>query len=87
MLSDGGEFADKLIYKLNELDIENPATDPASGKKYIIIASLSGASDCLVFDPQSKEMFILTDDGKCKAGDFVFHVFNEGFKELDEIEE
>ena len=87
MLSDGGEFADKLIYKLNELDTENPATDPASGKKYIIIASLSGASDCLVFDPQSKEMYILTDDGKCKAGDFVFHVFNEGFKELDEIDE
>ena len=87
MLSDGGEFADKSICKLEELDPENPATDPVSGKGYITIANLSGFSDCLVFDPKTKEMFILTDDGKCRAGDFVFHVFQEGFKELDESEE
>ena len=84
MLSDGGEFADKSIFKLEELDTKNLAVDPGSGKGYITIASLSGASDCLVFDPKTKEMFVLTDDGKCKAGDFVFHVIQEGFDSLEE---
>ena len=84
MLSNGLEFADKIVYKLEELDLENPVTGPEDGKEYIVIASLSGASDCLVFDPATKEVFELTDDGKMRTGDFVYHVIQEGFEYLED---
>ncbi len=82
MLSNGLEFADKIVYKLEELDLENPVTGPKDGKEYIVIASLSGASDCLVFYPTTKEVFKLTDDGEMRTGDFVYHVIQEGFEYL-----
>ena len=80
----GLDFADKIVYKLEELDLENPVTGPEDGKEYIVIASLSGASDCLVFDPATKEVFELTDDGKMRTGDFVYHVIQEGFEYLED---
>ena len=84
MLSNGLEFADKIVYKLEELDLENPVTGPEDGKEYIAIASLSGTSDCLVFDPATKEVIELTDDGKMRTGDFVYHVIQEGFEYLED---
>ena len=82
MLSNGLEFADRIVYKLEELDLENPVTGPKDGKEYIVIASLSGASDCLVFYPATREVFVLTDDGELRTGDFVYHVIQEGFEYL-----
>ena len=84
MLSNGLEFADKIVYKLEELDPENPVIGPKDGKKYIAIASLSGASDCLVFNPTTKEVFELTDDGEMRTGDFVYHVIQAGFEYFED---
>ena len=84
LLSDGAVFANKSICKLDEVDTKHLAIDPDSGRGYVIIASLSGYSDCLVFDPETSELFVFDDDGDVSEGDFVYDIFEKGFEYLDE---
>jgi hypothetical protein len=84
LLSDGADFSFKHIYSLEDLDPDNPAIGPDDDKEYIIIANLSGFSDCLVFDPDTAELFVLTDDGEREEGDFVSDIFEDGFEYLEE---
>jgi len=82
-LSDGGSFANKWINSLENLHIENLTIDTDEGKDYIIIASLSLSSDYLLLDPETSELFVVTDDGDLEEGDFVYHIFEEGFEYLE----
>ena len=85
LLSNGLCFADKTIYGLEELDTDNTVIGPDDGKDYIMIASLSGYSDCLVFDPETSELLAIDDDGETEEGDFVYHIFEGGFEYLEEM--
>lgn len=82
-LSDGGSFANKWINSLENLHIENLTIDTDEGKDYIIIASLSLSSDYLLLAPETSELFVVTDDGDLEEGDFVYHIFEEGFEYLE----
>ncbi|MBR3900558.1 MAG: SMI1/KNR4 family protein [Ruminococcus sp.] len=82
-LSDGGRFADKWIYSLENLRIENLIIDTDEGKDYIIIASLSLSSDYLLLDLETSELVVVTDDGDLEEGDFVYDIFEQGFEYLE----
>lgn len=84
LLSDGGRFANITIYGLEMLEPDDTINDPDSDAAYIILASLSGSSDCLVFDPETGELFVFTDDGEIGEGDFAYDIFEEGFAYLEE---
>ena len=84
-LSNGLRFADKTIYGLEDLDTDNTVIGPDDNKDYIMIASLSYSSDCLVFDPETSELFAIDDDGETEDGDFFYHIFDEGFEYLENM--
>jgi hypothetical protein len=82
-LSNGASFGNKYIYSLEQVDTEELAVGPDAEKGYVVIADLSGASDILVFDPKTTELFVLDDDGDIRDGDFEVDVFEDGFDFLD----
>lgn len=82
-LSDGLCFANKCIYSLENLRIHNMTIDTDEGKDYIIIASVSLSSDCLILDTETSELLLLTDDGELEESDFEYDIFEEGFDYLE----
>ena len=83
-LSNGASFGNKYIYSLEQVDTKELAMGPDDEKGYIVIADLSGASDILVFDPETAELFVLDDDGDIREGDFEIDIFEDGFEYLED---
>ena len=83
-LSNGASFGNKYIYSLEQVDPQELAIGPDNEKGYIVIADLSGASDILVFDPETAELFVLDDDGDIREGDFEIDIFEDGFEYLED---
>jgi hypothetical protein len=83
-LSNGASFGNKFIYPLEQVDTQALAIGPDNDKGYIVIADLSGASDILVFDPETTELFVLDDDGDISDGDFEIDIFEDGFEYLED---
>lgn len=83
-LSNGASFANKYIYSLEQVDPQALAIGPDAEKGYVVIADLSGASEILVFDPETAELFVLDDDGGISDGDFDIDIFEDGFDYLEE---
>ena len=83
-LSNGASFGNKYIYSLEQVDTKELAVGPDNEKGYIVIADLSGASDILVFDPETTELFVLDDDGDIREGDFEIDIFEDGFEYLED---
>ncbi|MBQ8119103.1 MAG: SMI1/KNR4 family protein [Lachnospiraceae bacterium] len=83
-LSNGAGFGHTYIYPLEEVHTEELAIGPDNEKEYVVIADLSYASDILVFDPETAELYVLDDDGEIRDGDFEIDVFEEGFEFLED---
>ena len=83
-LSNGASFGNKFIYPLEQVDTQALAIGPDNEKGYVVIADLSGASDILVFDPETTELFVLDDDGDISDGDFEIDIFEDGFEYLED---
>lgn len=41
-------------------------------------------SDCLVFDSETRTLFVLIDDGEIEDGDFVYNIFEDRFEYLED---
>ena len=85
LLSNGARFGNKYIYSLEQVNTEELAIGPNTEKGYVVIADLSGASDILVFDPETAELYVLDDDGDIREGDFESDIFEDGFEDLEDL--
>ncbi len=83
-LSNGTCFANKTIVSLDGLRKEL-SLDPIDGVEYVIIAGISGSFDYLVFNSQTGDYAVLTEDFELEeTAGFEAEIFEDGFEFLED---
>ena len=84
MLSNGSFFGNKFILSLDQLQ-KAYKIDPIDGVEYVIICGLTGCFDYLMFNTETGEYAILTEDFEVEeAAGFEDDVFLDAFEYFDD---
>lgn len=84
MISNGSYFENKFILSLDQLR-KGYKLDPIDGVEYVIIVGLTGSFDYLVFNSQTGEYAVFTEDYELEeAAGFEEEVFEDAFEYLEE---